>query len=177
MEGREFATKFADLGKEIAEQQGHGNFAPTCMVEGTHDNVTIFVMVGVPTGYMYAAVQSVIKEFGEEIKSIALTVDSYMDPTEFEGVEDPEEFKRRLEVRVPLEKRFKDGDPAVKESLHTVIMSPDWNITINQPYKWTPVDGWEWDEPRIIDDGSSDWEWDRLINGLPRRDLTEIMYE
>lgn len=174
---RDSAEMYAKYSKSVAEDLGHGEFVPVVMLEESDDNIVIYVLVGVPTGRMYDAVTAIVSRHESVPKSICICVDAYIDSDEFKDVSDPEELKRRIATRVPLEKRFLDGDPAVKESIHTVVMTPDSDLVINQPYKWTPVDGWEWDEMNVIEDSVSDWEWDRIIAGLPRREVNEIMQE
>lgn len=169
----EWAKQFAEMGKDIAMTMGHNEFIPTLFYRDTEGKTTIVGMMGVPTGHMYDAVLQVLKTaLNGTFEMIALTCDAYSDMHEMEGITSDEEFQAHLAVRVGLETRFLAGDSNVKECLNTLVMSADGVITVNQSYKWTPVDGWEWDEPRVIDDGTSDWEWDRIIAGLPRKELS-----
>lgn len=168
----EWAKQFAEMGRTIYEQMGYNEFIPTLFYKNTAGETVIVGMMGVPTGYMYDAVMKMISELEGDPDVIALTCDAYSDETEFEGVKSDEEFQKRLATRIPLAQRFANGDPNVKESLNTLVLSASGVITVNQTYKWTPVDEWEWDEPRVMEDGTSDWKWDRLVNGLPREELS-----
>lgn len=55
-----------------------------------------------------------------------------------------------------LDAAFRDGDPSVMEQIVLVM----WTGEDPQPemawqvYRWTPVDGWEWDQPRLVADPS-----------------------
>ena len=48
-----------------------------------------------------------------------------------------------------LDQRFTDGDPATVEQLMLFLASPETPAVIpiyRQVYRFTPVDGWEWDD-------------------------------
>lgn len=46
-----------------------------------------------------------------------------------------------------LSEAFGDGDPSVVEQLVLVCASREGVRMLRQVYRYTPVDGWEWDEP------------------------------
>lgn len=52
-----------------------------------------------------------------------------------------------------LRHAFLDGDPHVVEQLVIIFKDPDDDdlIMFRQVYRYTPVDGWEWDPPQIVD--------------------------
>jgi hypothetical protein len=73
---------------------------------------------------------------------------------------------------------FKAGHPDVIEQLTVEVLRSGEEVTIGMPYKYTPVDGWEWSEPVPMPPGAtSDWEFDRLIAGLPKKSYEEMKKE
>ena len=72
----------------------------------------------------------------------AVTLDSYArdgDPDELEASS--------------LEEAFLQGDMKVVEQMVTIFMTPGTGelVMIRQIYRNTPVDGWEWNEPQVVD--------------------------
>ena len=72
----------------------------------------------------------------------AVTLDSYArdgSPDDFEAAS--------------LEEAFLAGDMKVIEQVVTIFMTPDTGelIMIRQIYRHTPVDGWEWETPQIVE--------------------------
>jgi hypothetical protein len=46
---------------------------------------------------------------------------------------------------------FAAGDPRVREQMSVLVVYSDGTIeAASQTYRWTPTDGWEWDEPMSI---------------------------
>lgn len=52
-----------------------------------------------------------------------------------------------------LHEAFTNGDPSVVEQMVVILMDPTAGdlLMARQVYRWTPVDGWEWDEPQMVD--------------------------
>jgi hypothetical protein len=167
----EFAKEHAERAKDTAESQGHGNIIPMVHVRQEYGPDVIFGLAGVPAGYLWDAIQLALRSTGIRPTSMVIMSDAYYELVH--GVDDAPSAGS-------LGERFRQGDPKVKEALNTVILSSDVSVMVKQVYRWTPVDGWEWDEPEVLYDPDapgpvSDWEWDRLINFLPRRSYEEIM--
>jgi len=171
----EWAENFAAIGKQIAEDMGHENFIPTLFVLMEDETSAVLGMMGVPPGQMYDATQVVLSNF-DNVKAIALTADTYLDQSLIS--KSPEDIDEYMKNWRPLVERFLEGDPNVSEGLQTIALSANLSVSIHQPYKWTPVDGWEWGEPNVMDEEngySTNWKWDRLINGLPLEDPQTII--
>lgn len=169
----EWAEQFAAIGKDIAEDMGHGNFIPTLFIVPEDGHPVVMGLIGVPPGHMYEAIQTVIGNY-KPISLLALTADTYL---ERYGHQTPEEAAQRLTKDwEPLAPRFERGDPNVTEGLHTMVLSAAGAISIHQCYKWTPVDGWEWEEPETTESSSAtNRKWERLINDLPLEDAGTIV--
>jgi hypothetical protein len=73
-------------------------------------------------------------------KWIAVTIDAYVDLQALKG--EREVTKRPREA-------FNDGEPGVAECMYVKLSSDDSVLVAYQPYRWSPVDGWEWDKPII----------------------------
>ena len=110
------------------------------MVLAPHDNDG-----GLPTAFRGAS--GMLLEAEGFPVWVAMAVDAYgrlTDADEFEGGE-------RIGAGT-LDARFWDGDGRVVEQIMIIIASPNDTARVyRQVYRYTPVDGWEWDaEERII---------------------------
>lgn len=72
----------------------------------------------------------------------AVTLDSYSRDGTAEEMED-----------ISLEEAFLQGDMRVIEQMVTIFMTPSEGelVMIRQVYRHTPVDGWEWDSPQLVE--------------------------
>jgi hypothetical protein len=168
----EFAKEHAERAKDTAESQGHGNVIPMIHARQEGGPDVIFGLVGAPPGQLWEAIQLALRSTGIRPTSLVIMCDAFYESVEGEGVPDY--------TLGSLAHRFSKGDPNVKEAINTVVLSSDISVLVNQVYRWTPVDGWEWEEANVHYDPDapgpvSDWEFDRLINFLPRRSYEEIM--
>lgn len=155
-----------EIGRKIMEYMGHENFIPTLVVIPPDDEKAMIATIPLEAGRSYAMVQRVILSMPFIPVSIALTCDTYMAKA---GMATEEEVLQELDKpHVPLAHRFAQGDPDVTEALNTIVLSPGKSATVVQSYKWTPVDGWEWDEPEV--NVGNDWDYERIVTGKPRLD-------
>jgi hypothetical protein len=174
------ARKHAEMAREMAENMGHDSMNPVihCRKEGEQD--AVILLVGAEAGSLYDAVQAGLSVIPYVPDSIVLMHDGYALMLDTKVDSEQVDQMRRTGMHEPLGHRFAMGDPAVKEQISTLLMSCDSVVLASQSYRWTPVDGWEWDEVRILtqEDGApADWEWDRLTTGQPRRSLDTIIKE
>ena len=176
----EFAKSHLETAKAMFISMGHENIQPMLHMrkEGSPD--LIGTLEGQP-GYLYEAVQGALSAVREQLDgyvpdSIILISDSYyMTAPDEEYVESV-----RNGTNQPLAVMFRLGELRVKEALNLTLIHPEALITVNQPYKWTPVDGWEWDDYEVMDSRNTDravtdWNYDDLINNRPRKPIEEML--
>ena len=168
--------KASALGKHIFQHHGYNSMAWLAMVLGEKDDDKEIIVSreGVPPGHFYEVITEICQNIPFEVKGICLIMDTFILSSEDM---DPEEAKRqRAELRAgDLSRRFDECDPLVKEALSVLVLTPVGSCMISAPYRYTPVEGWEWlPEHEMPEDASLDWEFNRVINGLPRRD-PEVM--
>jgi hypothetical protein len=159
---------------------GHDNFDPMLhVIQKNDDRDVIILMKGVPTGYLYEAVQRVLSEMGLDPEAIFVINDAYGVYYGEESTQEQREYEEAQlalgGMRTPLGERFAKGDPWVREMLTVTGLSSTETVLVNQIYRWTPVDGWEWNEPKITSESTTDWVWDRLVNGQPKPEMTEMI--
>lgn len=77
---------------------------------------------------------------------IAFTGDTYATYLEAKDESDAMKRMRSMQGR-RLAREFKEGSPDVIEVMVVMLASPKDIQTGYQSYRYTPVDGWEWDEP------------------------------
>lgn len=157
------------------ESMGHGNIQPMLHLRKKGEPDVIGMLGGVPTGMVYEGVQYALSQVPYVPESIVLISDSYYlfkpDQEYLDSVKNG--------TNQPLEAMFKLGDLRVQEACNVTFLCSEAVISIVQAYKWTPVDGWEWGEQVVLDSREqsevADWEFDRLIGGLPRRDISGLL--
>jgi hypothetical protein len=166
----QFAAGLHELAQGALEHMGYNSCPPILsVIPESPDRAPMIGPVEIETGRAYATVQANVLHLGYPVKVVALSSDTYMLKVESTDPSDPEFIEATSNHRVPLAKRFAEGDPLVTEALSTIVMMSGRSISLNQPYKWTPVDGWEWGEITKIE--TSDWDFDRLVSGQPRLDI------
>jgi len=178
----EQALETLQSARETYESMGHDNFEPMLhIVQEGDEHDAVIMMVGVPTGALYEAVQRVLVEIPLKPEIIFVINDAYgvrmpinMDD-KARAYEEAQIALGEIGLRVPLSRRFAEGDPRVSEQLTVTALSAVRSVSIVQVYRWTPVDKWEWDEPMVNDANGSDWVWDRLVNGRPKPTVAEMM--
>lgn len=57
-----------------------------------------------------------------------------------------------------LNRRFDDGDPKVQQALNTLCMTKDYVTRCLEVYRWSPMDGYEFDHARVADSNEDAWE-------------------
>jgi hypothetical protein len=95
----------------------------------------------------------VIGVMGEDISfAFAEIIERYGPPVWFAVIADAYAKTAHMEgAEPPLAEAFKGGDPAVMEQLVMVFASHAGIKMYRQVYRYTPVDGWEWDKPVEFD--------------------------
>ena len=154
---------------------GHDSIQPMLFVEKDGEQPIITVLEQAQTGSLYEAVQERLGQLPYVPDTVILISDSfYLTNPDEEYIES---IKRG--TNHSLGTMFALGDLRVKEAINITLMCPEAMITLNQPYKWTPSDGWEWDDIDILDSreskNGSDWNFNDLINNRPRRPIEEIL--
>lgn len=135
------------------------------------DNALIGPVPDMQTGKAYATVQRIVLSLDFTPRIIAMTMDSYGYRIDGDPEIEQEKFQKILDdrKRKSFKQMFEEGNPNVYEMLGTIVLSSDKSYMVNQTYRYTDADGFEWDEPVVSDEGS-DWDFDRLINGRPKLD-------
>jgi hypothetical protein len=160
---------------EMFEKTGHDEIQPILHLKKEGERDIIGLLTGVPHGMLYEAIQSVLRQCPYEPDTIVVISDAYymFDPDD--------EYIKSIKNRTnqPLEVMFKLGDLRVMEACNVSLICKEGSVTVVQSYKWTPVDGWEWGKQEVLDsrksDNTPDWEFERLVSGLPRRDISEYL--
>jgi hypothetical protein len=179
------AREALDYARQTYMDMGHDNFSPMLHIKQKDGDDILILMMGVPPGFLYEAVQQVLALHPITPLVVFLINDSFAvhfdtDEATPEQIAYEEEQLRLAAadsgLRIPLAVRFRLGDPYVREMLTVTALSEHGTVLVNQVYRWTPVDGWEWNEPTVMSEGGeTDWHWDRLINGLPRPSLADLI--
>lgn len=142
----EFALKAHEYARQVMESMGHNNF-DLMVVVGT-DDVTYPIVAQRPEGmpamdYVCMVLDGMTAQLSLDLGEVSwalLHTDSY-------AREVPEEEDLSNYQRGENERLFLAGSTQVREALQTILLTDDETVTIQQSYKYTPVDGWEWDEP------------------------------
>jgi len=150
------------------EAMGHNEFTAMLLAQHPEDGKVIAGPIPITTGYAYSIVQEAVLGLPWVPSFIALSSDTFHYSLKFDDVEAEEAKKELDKPHIPLAKRFAEGDPAVKEALNTVVLTPERSVSVLQTYRYTPTDGWEWDEPLILE--TADWNYERLTTGAPQLD-------
>ena len=144
------------VAREGMERRGHNEFDPMAIFIGSNGMEIPSLMIGPGAGQLREAVVAgyrvmtemlekrpdVREHFGPEILGIIVHGDTFTIKTP--SLDDP----RVPQAPGDLQERFEAGDPEVMECLFTIGMSyKNATTNVSQTYRWTPVDGWEWDEP------------------------------
>lgn len=175
----EFAKDHLETAKTMFVAMGHENIQPMLHMRKEGQPDIIGTLEGQP-GHLYEAVQGALNAMREQFDgyvpdSVILISDSYY------MTAPDDEYMQSVKngTNQPLAVMFKLGDLRVKEALNLTLMHPEAMITINQPYRWTPTDGWEWDDYEVMDsrqtEHGSDWDFNDLINNLPRKPIEEML--
>jgi hypothetical protein len=164
------AKVFHGIGRTVYEDMGYNQFAPVlCVFPKDSDKAIIGTLPTVSPGNMYAVVQRVVLALEQEPSIIAITTDAYAFILGKDATDEEKEAMLAERKKKTFAQMFEENDPRVKESLNTVVLSEECNLSIAQSYMYTPVDGFEWGEEMVCD--GVDWDFDRLINGKPKLDM------
>jgi hypothetical protein len=167
------ASSAVELGKSLFEQNGYGSMSWIGLFLGIGDDEKAIVVSpeGVPPGNLYDVVCEICKRIPFTVKGICLIMDTYSLHIDASSYTEAEKKFRDELLAGDLGTLFKEGDPRVREALSVCVMSEGGNVMASLPYKWTPVDGWEWDEEESVpEDAAIDWEFERIVAGLPKRE-------
>ena len=178
------AHDMAVIAKEAEED--NQSIDPMCIM-GFEEMVIPAVMAGIGPGMLLEACKTAVKMTIAEVKPkieeveerdlgsllwVAVIAESYMQTYDKDLEETEAEFKVRMENRehVRFEPLFKQGDPNIREVITTTGIYPGGQYIVTQAFRWTPVDGYEWDEAVVIEgsaDGFGDdrWSYFNLITG------------
>jgi hypothetical protein len=168
LDSEEGAKRLHVVGTKVYENSGYGNFAPTLIiVPEESDEVMIALMPEMEAGRAYAYVQQAIISMGVIPRIVAFSADVFMH--DLSGLTEEEKENAIGPNRMSLADLFAINDPTVHEALVTQVMSAEGQYIVNQRYKYTPVDGFEWGQI-ITSNESTGWDFNRLINGEPKLD-------
>lgn len=137
------------------EEHGAENFWAPIIVYTSKTNGEALAMLAadepVPQQLVVALIQ--LQQMLGPAAWIAFTGDTYASfiPTEEVSILTPKESRERFGI--DLEEEFKKGSERVVEMMMVLLASPEGIAGGSQQYRYTPVDGWEWDEPKIQDEG------------------------
>jgi hypothetical protein len=174
------AFEMAMQAKEMEEE--NESIVPMVLM-GFEGMVIPAVIAGVGPGQLNEACKMAIKVTITEVKPkveaagetlgllewVAVVAEAYMQVYDKNEDETQEDFearmnKRRDEPHVLLEPLFKDGDPSVKEAITITGFYPGGQYSITGTFRWTPVDGYEWDDPRETNDPGDDrWTYFAMV--------------
>ena len=132
--------------RERMQQEG-GDFSPMVIFVPKLGKPMMAVMAG--EGRLPDQLAVLLEDMRSQLgpaQWIAVTTDAYT-----KQVEDPTGF-----VPGSLEAAFKAGDPHVTEQMMVVLRQRNKPTEVaGQAYRYTPVDGWEWDPPEVMYDHQS----------------------
>lgn len=117
------------------------DFDPT-VVYAPEDSEQAMIAVLEGADSVQDALRSLLAEMRETLGPpawIALTLDSYA-----KAITDPD----WLAQVGHLQEAFEGGDPQVTEQLVVMVVDAKRHVeAVSQTYRYTPVEGWEWDSP------------------------------
>lgn len=116
-------------------------FLPMVMwsTEGNEGIVALAGIHGGVSGALDGALDMVTSMYGE-LTGFAVLVDAYGRITDAEEGIDPDD----------LADRFTMGDPGVVEQMMLLVAHEGEIRVWRQVYRYTPVDGWEWEHPQLM---------------------------
>lgn len=163
----EIALAMHESGRRTYEDLGYSNFAPLLVIlPKDGDKALIGPVEGITPGRAYQVIQRILMSLDFDPSLIAVTFDAYAYKIDVNAGETLEEVLKIREGK-PLAKLFEEQDPHVTEELSTIVMTSGVSTNVTQCYRYTPADGFEWDEPRIA---RGDWDFDRIVSGKPKLD-------
>lgn len=174
----EIAEKLMAVSREFFTESGYGATPLVVILIGEEDSVIYAAPEGVPPGTLYDNVIAMIKQCGFTPHLVCMVMDTYA--LKIDNKDDPDgAWAKADRLRAgDLGRMFKECHPDVIEQLTVEVLRSGEEFTIGMPYKYTPVDGWEWSEPVPMPPGAtSDWDFDRLIAGLPKKSYEEMKKE
>lgn len=168
------AQDLLETTKRFFIQNGYGAAPLVVMFIGEKDSSLYAAPEGVPPGHLYDTIIQMIKTLEYTPVLICMAMDTYALKIDKEGPNEAWDEADKLRAG-DLGRMFRDGDPRVVEQLTVEVLRSGEEVTIGLPYKYTPVDGWEWGEPLPMPEGAtSDWDFDRLVAGLPKKSYDEL---
>jgi len=166
-DNEETALAFHRTGVKVMEHQGYNNFATTLMcMRPDNDAINIAIIPEMQAGRAYEIVQMAILSLDYTPSAVSITTDTYCYHMKDSSPEEMDTYVDRR--KKSLSQMFAEGHPNVREMLHTMMLSETGSVVIGQSYRWSTLDGWEWDEEAISSE--SDWDFARLVSGQPKLD-------
>jgi hypothetical protein len=171
------AEELMGVAKQFFVSNGYGAAPLVVMLIGDEDSILIAAPEGIPPGTLYDTMIQMIKSVGFTPNLICMVMDTYALKIDKDNPNDAWDQADSLRAG-DLGRMFKAGRPDVVEQLMVEVLRSGEEVSIGLPYKYTPVDGWEWSEPVPMPPGTtSDWEFDRLVAGLPKKSYKEMAKE
>jgi len=124
-----------------------GDFAPMVLFQPRRGQGYVAVLDGGEAieNMLGATLMEMRRELGPPMW-IAVTTDAYV-----REMKSPDDIPTRR-----LAEAFADGDPSIIEQMVVVLKHRHKGLEVAvQTYRHTPADGWEWDEPEVIDEAHS----------------------
>jgi hypothetical protein len=173
----EIAEELMKAAKAFFIENGYGATPLVVILLGEKDSTINTAPYGVPPGTLYELVIEMIKVCGFTPTLVCMVMDTYSLRIDADNPEKAWDRASTLKAG-DLNRMFKEGDPDVIEQLSVEVLRSGEEKMIGLPYKWTPVDGWEWSEPvPLPKEVSSDWDFDRMVAGLPKKSYEEMKRE
>lgn len=157
--------KYHEAARQNMEQIAYNSFRPMLVLIGENGIVPIVIGGELP-GALHLVVGSLLAELAVvapqleinagAIKALAIHSDSYV-KTDVDA-EDIGSYRSG-----DLGELFAQGVRGIGEALRSYLVTPQETLVVMQPYRYTPVDGWEWGEPdTAVSDGAGHYSWDAL---------------
>lgn len=144
---QEVAT-YCVIARKFREELGYETeMIPEVVILGEEeDDVAQLGLVGVPVNILGDVIAAAVIDspWGFRATRLIVSYDAYVDITRAKGGKG---------TKLSPAEAFEAGKPGVGEAVCVVFSSPEMTYTVIQPYRWSIVDGWEWDE-MIINEGS-----------------------
>jgi hypothetical protein len=161
-ETKELLKALIDTARSTKEKSD--GFAPMVVysprAKGTPGAMGVLADDGPIADQLYNALRQLYPAFGAA-EWIAVTSDTWgmhKDASEVVG----KDYKHG-----DLEKEFNAGNPKVVEMMLVMLANDEGISVASQNYRWTPADGWEWDEPNyMMDDEEFGGEVARILKAF-----------
>lgn len=140
---REDAMEQAMLAREMKEMIGEDVMTPRVVVVTKDGHTDLYMVYGDTDRYHEFAAYLVTRKIGTaNLAQMFIHIDAWVSKEALSGES--------------AELAFRDGAP-VREAIHTFASDPDDVVIVEQVYRYTPVDGWEWEEPIVREHRNEGW--------------------